>query len=251
MLKISVVTAVFNRCETIAQTIESLIAQDYEGIEYIVVDGGSTDGTLQILERFRPHIDILISERDNGMYDALNKGLRAATGDVVALLHSDDILAGRDVLSGVAGAFQASGADVVYADLVYVGRHSIDTVIRYWQAGEFSRSKLAFGWMPPHPTLCVRRSLYEQAGGFDESFDISADYDMILRLFSLPDVRVAYIPRVMVRMRAGGVSNRSLPALLKKSKEDLRALRKNRVGGYFTLVCKNVSKIHQFVGRPS
>jgi glycosyltransferase involved in cell wall biosynthesis len=251
MLKISVVTAVFNGRETIGQTIESLIAQECVEIEYIVVDGGSTDGTLQILERYRPNIDILISERDNGIYDALNKGLRAATGDVIAFLHSDDLLAERDVLSKIAAAFQESEADAVYADLVYVGRRSIDTVIRYWRAGEFTRLKLALGWMPPHPTLCVRRSLYERTGGFDESFDISADYDLILRLFSLPRVRIIYVPQVMVKMRAGGVSNRSLPALLKKSKEDLRAIRKNRIGGSFTLVCKNASKIHQFVARPA
>ncbi|AOJ05779.1 glycosyltransferase [Burkholderia mayonis] len=248
-MKISVITAVFNGRETISRTIESLIAQDYPGIEYIVVDGDSTDGTLKILERYRSHIDILISERDNGIYDALNKGLRMATGDAIAILHSDDFLAGQDVLSRIARTLQASEADAVYADLVYVGRYSIDTVIRYWKAGEFSRPKLAFGWMPPHPTLCVRRSLYERIGGFDDSFDISADYDMILRLFSLPDVRMAYIPHVTVKMRVGGVSNRSLRELVKKSKEDLRAIRKNHIGGYFTLVCKNVSKIPQFFWR--
>lgn len=250
MLKITVVTAVFNGCETIGKTIESLIAQDYEGIEYIVVDGGSTDGTLEILAHYRPHIDILISERDRGIYDALNKGMRAATGDVIAILHSDDLLAERGVLSKIVGTFQESEADAVYADLVYVGRRSIDTVIRYWRPGDFSRLKLLLGWMPPHPTLCVRRSLYDRTGGFDETFDISADYDMVLRLFSLPNVKFAYLPEVTVKMRAGGASNRSLPALLKKSKEDLRAIRKNHIGGYFTLICKNLSKIPQFVSRP-
>lgn len=245
-MKISVVTAVFNREDTVAQTIASVRKQSNVDIEHIVVDGASTDGTLVVL---RANLDFrarLISEPDHGIYDALNKGLALATGDVLGVLHSDDFFADEQVLADVALAFNDPEVDVVYGDLDYVAKENTDKVIRHWVAGPYSRDRLAWGWMPPHPTLFVRRRVIEQWGGFDTSFRIAADYDAILRYFGSGGVRAVYIPRVLVKMRVGGESNRSLAKIWLKTREDYRALRKNGVGGLGALVWKNLSKVGQF-----
>jgi glycosyltransferase involved in cell wall biosynthesis len=244
-MKISVVTAVRNSASTIEECIRSVAAQSYAH-EHIVVDGLSDDGTVDLLQRNRQSIDMLISERDSGIYNALNKGIRSATGDVIGFLHADDVFADQDVLEGLAAVFSDPSVDVAYGDLVYVDRADLSKTFRYWRAGNFSRRELGWGWMPPHPTLYVRRSVYAQVGGFDETFRIAADYDHILRIFSSNDVRAAYIPRVLVKMRVGGVSNSSLRNILRKSMEDYRALRRNRIGGVATLIRKNFRKIGQF-----
>lgn len=245
-MKISVITAVFNRADTVAQAIASIQKQAHENVQHIVVDGASTDGTLEVL---RGHLDDkarLISEPDEGIYDALNKGILLADGDIVGVLHSDDFFADEQVLADVALAFSDPEVDVVYGDLDYVAKGNTDKVIRHWVAGPYSRDRLAWGWMPPHPTLFVRRRVIEQWGGFDTSFSIAADYDAILRYFGKGGVRAAYIPRVLVKMRVGGESNRSLAKIWLKTTEDYRALRKNGVGALGALVWKNLSKVGQF-----
>jgi glycosyltransferase len=248
-LKISVITAVFNRHSTIADALQSVAGQSYGNVEHIVVDGGSRDGTLEVLNAARDQIDVLISEPDHGIYDALNKGIARATGDVVGFMHADDVFADSDVLARIAGAFSDQAVDAVYGDLVYVHEQNMDRVIRYWTAGQFSKSKLNWGWMPPHPTFYVRRSLYAQLGGFDLRYHIAADYDTMLRFLGRGEVRAAYIPEVLVKMRLGGASNRSLANILQKSKEDYLALRRNGVGGLGALAWKNLSKVGQFLGR--
>ncbi len=249
MTRISVVTAVYNNRETIAAALDSALGQAGAELELIVIDGGSTDGTLDILKSYANRLDVLVSEPDCGIYDALNKGIRLASGDVIGFLHSDDLFADVKALSRVAAAFADARVGAVYGDLLYVRKDDPDAVVRSWRAGEFSRRRLAWGWMPPHPTLYVRRSVYERTGGFDTSYRIAADYDYILRLLGREDVGVRYIPDVLVKMRTGGASNRTLHNILRKSAEDWRALRRNQVGGVGALTWKNLSKLPQFFGR--
>jgi glycosyltransferase involved in cell wall biosynthesis len=248
-MKISVVTAVFNAASTIEQALTSVAGQTDADIEHVVVDGASSDGTLSILHAHRHSISILVSEPDSGIYDALNKGIVHATGDVVGFLHSDDFYAHPLVAATIATAFERTGADVIYGDLDYVQRLNPEMILRRWRSGPFSRHALSTGWMPPHPTLYVRRSLYERLGGFDTSYRIAADYEFILRMLTDRNIRVAYLPEVLVQMRTGGESNRSLSNMFRKSREDYRALRKHRVGGLTTLAMKNLRKLPQFLVR--
>lgn len=245
-MKISVITAVRNRVATVGEALDSVHSQSWPDVEHVVIDGVSTDGTLEILETRRRELAVLVSERDSGIYDALNKGLKLATGDVIGLMHSDDIYADEHVLADIAAAFADPEIDAVYGDLDYVAHNDTSRVIRRWRSGEYSRVRLAEGWMPPHPTLYLRRHVIEHWGGFDETFRIAADYDVILRYFGKGGIRPAYVPRVLVKMRVGGESNRSLGRVMRKSREDYRALRRNDIGGFCTLVRKNFSKIGQF-----
>jgi len=245
-MKISIITAVYNRAGTVAQAVESVCAQQGVEVEHVVVDGASTDGSLTILQGLQHRGMLLRSEPDRGIYDALNKGLALATGEVIGLMHSDDFYADGRVLSDVAAAFQDPAVHAVYGDLDYVAKEQTDRVIRRWRSGEYSRRRLAWGWMPPHPTLFLRRSVIERWGGYDTSYRIAADYDSILRYFGRGGIRAAYIPRVLVKMRVGGESNRSLGRILRKSREDYRALRTNGVGGVGALLWKNLSKLGQF-----
>ncbi len=245
-VKISVVTAVFNRHDTIRDALSSVSSQSYGNVQHIVVDGGSRDGTLDVLRAAKDQIDVLVSEPDRGIYDALNKGIALSTGDVVGFLHADDVFADAEVLSRIADAFSDDAVGAVYGDLVYVRAGDTGRVVRHWSAGRFSRSKLAWGWMPPHPTFYVRRSLYAQLGGFDMRYRIAADYDTMLRILGKGKVQPAYIPEVLVKMRLGGVSNRSLANIIRKSYEDYLALRRNGIGGLGALAWKNLGKVGQF-----
>jgi glycosyltransferase len=246
-MKVSIITAVFNRRDTIEDALDAVSRQDYAGIEHIVVDGASQDGTVEVLERRRSGIAVLVSERDDGIYDALNKGIGLATGDVIGFLHADDLFADVRVVSRVAAAFADPSVEAVYGDLDYVSRIDAQRVIRRWRAGTYSPRRLAWGWMPPHPTFYVRRSVYERLGGFDTRHRIAADYDCILRFLGRGGIVPAYIPEVLVKMRLGGESNRSVGNILRKSLEDYRALRVNGVGGVGALAWKNLSKLGQFL----
>ena len=247
--RISIVTVVFNRAATVGEALRSVQAQSYENVEHVVVDGASDDGTLEVVEAHRIPSMRVLSEPDEGIYDALNKGMALAEGDVIGVMHSDDSYADTDVLSEVAACFRDEAVDAVYGDLEYVAADDPGRVVRYWSAGDYSLQRLRRGWMPPHPTLFVRRSVVERLGGYDTSFRIAADYDAILRWFGRGGLRAAYLPRVLVRMRLGGESNASLRALLRKSSEDYRALRRNEVGGALALLLKNASKLPQFLDR--
>jgi len=213
----------------------------------VVIDGGSTDDTIEVIQEYSNQISVFLSEPDEGMYYALNKGIARSRGDIVGFLHSDDLFNDPNVLENIATAFDDPEVDVAYGDLNYVSESDPNRVIRKWQSGNFSPRKLAWGWMPPHPTLFLRRLLFDQIGGFNTRYRIAADYDHILRVFSMPDLRSAYIPQVLVKMRVGGLSNRSLRNIMQKSKEDYRVLRENNIGGIGTLLCKNISKIPQFI----
>jgi glycosyltransferase len=236
-----------NRSDTIEHAIESVQSQSHRDLEHVIQDGGSQDGTVEIIQRLLDSRTQLISKPDAGIYDAINRGIARSTGEVVGLLHSDDFFPHNEVVSRIAAAFEDPTVDAVYGDLDYVSASDPDRVIRRWRAGVASSVKLRCGWMPPHPTMYLRASVFRNHGVYDTSFEIAADYDVILRFFGRGKVRSAYLPEVLVKMRFGGASNASLGHILKKSKEDLRALRRNGVGGYGTLVLKNISKIGQFV----
>jgi len=243
----SIVTAVWNRASTLPQAIDSLDTQTHGRWEHVVQDGGSTDGTLEGLANRPDPRRSVVSERDSGIYDALNRGMARCTGDVIGLLHSDDFLAHPQVLERVARMFASTGADAVYGDLDYVAADDPSRVIRHWRSGGYARDKLRRGWMPPHPALFLKRAVIDRHGGYDTSFRIAADYDAILRYFFKGGISAAYLPEVLVKMRVGGESNRSLERIVTKSREDLRALRGNGVGGIGALAWKNLSKISQFV----
>ncbi|MEJ6403677.1 glycosyltransferase family 2 protein [Yoonia sp. 2307UL14-13] len=245
-MKISVVTAVMNGGKALSRAVESLKAQTHPDIEHVVQDGGSTDRTLDYLaDHGHPNM-ALTSTPDGGIYDAINKGIARATGGVIGLLHADDMLASPDVLAQVAQAMEDPAIDGVYGDLEYVSRDAPDRVIRYWRAGEYAPYRLKQGWMPPHPTLYLRREVFADAGMYDTSYRISGDYDGMLRWLSSGQIRLKYIPQVMVRMQMGGASNRSFAQMIRKSREDYRAIRRHKVGGMGTLIAKNLSKLQQF-----
>lgn len=251
-MKFSIITISYNPGRLLKDTIDSVLAQDWPNIEYIIIDGGSTDGTVDMIKSYDGSISKYISEPDKGIYDALNKGIALATGDIIGLLHADDLFADSSVLSSVASVMNESGSDAVYGDLVYVSRDNTDRVIRYWQSGPFSPARLKFGWMPPHTALYVTREVYEKArlaNGqyFDTSFRIASDYDFMMRVLAKLKIYPAYLPRVLVKMRVGGASNRSIGNLIRKSREDYRAMRRNNIGGFGTLLAKNFRKLPQFL----
>ncbi|WP_341366837.1 glycosyltransferase family 2 protein [Yoonia sp. BS5-3] len=247
-MKISVVTAVMNGRATLPSCLQSLLVQSHRDIEHVVQDGGSTDGTLAYLRAHGHPQMALLSAPDNGIYDAINNGIKRASGDVIGLLHADDQLAGPTVLAAVVDALSDPDIDGVYGDLQYVARDDETRVIRHWKAGAFAQAKLKRGWMPPHPTLYLRRAVFERWGLYDTSYRISGDYDGMLRFLASGQVRLAYVPHVMVRMKMGGVSNKSFAHMIRKSREDYRAIRHHKIGGMGTLVGKNLSKIVQFGG---
>jgi glycosyltransferase len=244
-MKVSIITVAYNSAATIANTLASVAEQTHADIEHIVIDGRSTDATMAIVEQHRAGLAHVVSEPDLGIYDAMNKGIALATGRIVGFLNADDVLNDADAVASIAAAAAAS-ADVVYADLVYVRNDDLRRVVRRWRSGAFHRSRLRFGWMPPHPTFYVRRSLLQEIGGFDTSLRIAADYDLMLRCLARPATTVAYLPQVVVRMRTGGVSNATLASMMRKSREDLLALRRHRVGGWMTLLAKNLRKLPQY-----
>jgi glycosyltransferase len=248
-VKISVITAVYNNHATLAEALDSALAQDHPDTELIVIDGASTDGTRDVIQRYATRLAHVVSEPDRGIYDALNKGLRLASGDAVGFLHSDDMFADRRVLSRIAAALVNSSVDACYGDLCYVLRDNPRHVLRYWRAGPYHPRLLKWGWMPPHPTFYARRTLYQQFGGFDINYRIAADYDCMLRFLGKKGILCAYLPEILVNMRVGGISNRSFDKILLKSREDYRALRQNQIGGFSALLLKNLQKLPQFINR--
>lgn len=244
-MKISIITSVYNNRDTISDAIKSVLSQTYPNIEYIVIDGASRDGTIDIIRTYEDRISTLVSEPDRGIYDGLNKGVSYATGDVIAFLHSDDLYNDPDVVARVAEAFNTTGADAVYGDLIYTPKADTSKVLRYWKSRDFHPKLLKQGWMPAHPTFFARRELYERYGAFDTTFRIAADYDFMLRVLS-QGIKTHYLPNVLYKMRVGGESNKSIQNIIKKMREDYRALENNRIGGVSTILIKNLSKIPQF-----
>lgn len=247
--KFSIITATFNSDETIKETLKSVVFQENIDVEYIIIDGESTDKTLEIINKIDESI-IVISEKDNGIYDALNKGIKNSHGDVIGFLHSDDLFASNDILEKICLSFEKTCADVVYGDLEYVDKSNTNKIIRKWKSRTFKKELLKRGWMPAHPTVFIKREVYQKHGLFDLNFKIAADYDLMLRIFSDSSLNFAYLPEVVTKMRVGGESNKSLKNIIIKSQEDYKVLRKNNIKNPLcALFLKNVSKIPQFFNR--
>lgn len=245
-MRISIITTCFNRESTVRDSIESVLSQDYGDIEYIVVDGASTDGSLSVINEYKDRISTIISEPDKGMYEAINKGIRVATGDVIGLLHSDDFLYATDTVSHIAAALERSQADFVYGDGLFVDSVDTGKVVRNWLSGRYTKGKVRRGWLPLHPTCYIRKEVMNRWGGYDESYRIAADSELLVRYLYEADLKVYYLPEYIVRMRMGGLSTDSRKMKLKWS-EDLRLYRHHGFHAYWALGCKIASKIPQFV----
>ncbi len=251
-MKISIITASFNSASTIVDTLHSISAQTHKEFEHLVMDGASRDDTLRIVrEQGGPQIKIT-SEPDHGIYDAMNKGLAIATGEVVGFLNSDDMYADSQVLERIARAFCDPLVDVVYGDIVFVSQQDTTRAVRLWTSRPYTPGLCASGWMPPHPSLYVRRSVYQKHGGYDLAFPAAADFEMALRLLDKAQLKSAYIPHVQVRMRMGGQSTRSIRNIISGSREVSRACRKHGLpGGVRFAVMRLLAKVPQFLRRPN
>lgn len=246
-MKVSIVTVTYNSAETIEDTIKSVLNQDYNNIEYIIIDGVSKDNTLEIVNKYKNKIALIVSEKDKGIYDAIAKGIDKATGEVVVALNSDDMYASNDVISKVVELFKSSHADAVYGDLNYVDRNDTTKTIRKWKSGNYKKGHFLKGWMPPHPTFFVKKYCYAKYGSFNLSLRSAADYELMLRFIHKYEIKVAYLPKLIVNMRTGGQSNVSFKNRFKANREDKKAWEINGLKpGLFTLIRKPLSKIKQY-----
>lgn len=248
---VSIITATFNSGQTVRDTLQSIANQTYPGIEHIVIDGGSKDNTLAVVSEF-PHVAKVISEPDKGIYDAMNKGIKFATGEIIALLNSDDFYLSNNIVQKAVDLMQSEKTDTLYGDLVYVDPVDTQKISRTWIAGPFHRKNFLYGWMPPHPTFFVRKNLYDRLGHFDIRLKSAADYELMLRFLFKEKVSVSYLRQVMVKMRSGGMSNASLGNRIQANKEDREAWRTNQLHPYFfTLWLKPLRKLFQFFRKPN
>jgi glycosyltransferase involved in cell wall biosynthesis len=249
--KISIITVSYNSQSTIKHTIDSVSSQTYKNKEYILIDGASQDWTLDILDFKKDEIDNFVSEKDDGIYDAMNKGIKAATGDIIGILNSDDFYYNQDVLSKVAKVFEETNCDCLYGDLIFVNKGDISKVARYWKSGKFEKNIMKKGWMLPHPTFFVKKKIYQKYGLYNTSLKRAADYEMILRLLHKEKINIEYIPEILIKMRVGGESNASIWNRLKGNNEDniawnLNGLKKPP----FIRFIKPFRKISQFFRKP-
>jgi glycosyltransferase involved in cell wall biosynthesis len=250
-MRISIITVCLNSADTIGDALESVARQTFRQVEHIVVDGVSTDGTQNIVSRFTPKVSRLISEPDRGLYDAMNKGLAAASGDIIGFLNSDDIYAHPGVLHTVARVFTNESIDACYGDLVYVRKDDLTRVVRYWRSRAYAPGIIGRGWIPAHPTFFVRRAILLRSGGFDTQYKYVADNELMIRLLLREKIRCAYIPEVLVRMRLGGKTNRSLLNILKGNLEVLDVLRTHGLTPTpMFFLGKLGSRVSQFLRRP-
>lgn len=246
-MRISIITVSYNSAATIKDTLQCINSQEHDDVEHIIVDGNSTDGTTAIISGFA-HVNKFISEPDSGLYDAMNKGMKMATGDIIGILNSDDIYTDDSILKKVAAAFTDPDVHCIYGDLQYVHQHNFKKVIRTWKAGKFSHKNFLYGWMPPHPTFFVRKEVYDKAGLFNTDLKSAADYEMMLRILYKLNYTAVYIPEVLVKMRSGGMSNASLRNRFKANREDAKAWKLiNRKPHFFTLYLKPLRKIPQYL----
>ena len=249
-MKVSIITVCFNIADTIEDTIKSVLSQDYQDIEYIVVDGGSTDGTLDIVNRHKNNIATVVSEPDNGIYNAMNKGLSLSTGDIVAALNGDDVYAEKTTVSRMVEFIQQNGVDAAYGDLVYFDHHNPGYVKRYWRPGPYKKGAFCRGWVIPHPTFFCRKEIYEKFGYFNDTLQIAADFELMLRLIEKHRIKIGYLPKVIVKMGTGGRAN-VLRGIIRGNKEILKSFRMNGIHlSPWFFVCKPITKISQLFARP-
>jgi len=246
VMKISIITIVYNRASCISNCIESVLNQTYNNIEYLVIDGGSTDGTQQKIELYKDRIDYYISEKDEGIFDALNKGIKNATGDVIGILNSDDFFYQPDTIKNVIEAFQSSDADLVYANGLFVDKENPEKVKRMYPSKPFRKKFLYFGWIPLHTTIFVRQEIFKKYGLYNPGYSIASDYEISLRWFKNDRIKKIFLNEWVVKMRLGGLST-SAKLQFKKSREDLRIINRYKLNGLFTLACKIGRKIPQYI----
>ena len=250
-LKISIITVSFNSEETIKHTIESVLSQTYTNIEYIIIDAASTDNTVSIIKSYADKISYFISEKDQGIYYGMNKGLHVANGDIVGILNSDDRYSNINVISDVVRSFESNSCDTVFGDLVYVDQFS-NKIIRYWKSGNFNYNSIRKGWMLPHPTFFVRKDIYNKYGFYSEDLKIASDYEMMIRLLYKNKCSSYYIKKILVEMRNGGFSNQSYLNRLKANSEDVLAWKLNGLNPpLFLRIFKPLRKLTQFFKRPT
>ena len=250
MIKVTIITVTYNSEKHLEDCLRSVREQTYPNIEHIVIDGKSTDQTVSIIQKNAGHIASWISETDKGMYDAINKGMHMSTGDVIGILNSDDVLENPEAVSVIARAFEEQQVDSVYGDLEYVDMHDLTKVHRIWKGKPYKRSLFHHGWMPAHPTFYFRRSVFEQYGGYENHFYSAADYELMSRYLYKHRITAYYIPQLLVKMRVGGQSNRSLKMRLRANRRDYLAMRKNKIPfPFFVSILKPLSKLHQFYSR--
>ncbi|REA63112.1 glycosyltransferase [Dyadobacter luteus] len=247
-MKVSIITVVFNGASTLNSCIDSVLAQNYDSIEYIIIDGKSKDQTVDIVKSYGNRIDKFISEADNGIYDAMNKGVALATGDIVGILNADDFYAGNTVISDIVRAMRSTDADGAYGDLQYVDATELNKIKRNWKSGNYRKGSFITGWMPPHPTFFVKKSLYEKYGSFRLDLGSAADYELMLRMIHKSGITLAYVPKVLVKMRAGGVSNSNVSNRIAANKNDRLAWKINGLKPkFYTLWLKPLRKVLQFI----
>lgn len=247
-MKVSIITVCYNSAETIEDTIRCVASQTYKNIEYIIIDGMSKDATINIIKNNKHTISKWISEKDNGIYDAMNKGVKLATGEIVGILNADDIFANQFVIEHIVDKFINTNADAVYADLKYVQKDDTSKSIRYWKSGNYKQGAFLNGWMPPHPTLYLRKHVYEKFGYYRLDMPSAADYEYMLRVIHIHRIKLIYLSETTVLMREGGLSNKSLLHRLKANKDDRRAWKVNNIKPHwYTLYLKPLSKLSQFI----
>jgi len=246
-MKISVITVSYNSGSTIGDTIRSVVSQKYDDVEYLIVDGASKDNTSEIVKSFGSGVTFFLSEKDKGIYDAMNKGVSLAKGEVIGILNSDDFYSDENVLNDVMNLFEETGADALYADLDYVDQLDTSRIVRKWRSGAYRDGLFKWGWMPPHPTFFVKRAVYEKFGAYNLSLKSAADYELMLRLLHKHKLKVAYLPRTIIHMRTGGQSNVTIKNRIKANMEDRIAWKINDLKpGILTLTWKPLRKIKQF-----
>ena len=252
-MKVSIITVTFNNVSVINDCLDSISLQEYNDIQHIVIDGASTDGTLSILESKRSQINTLISQPDNGIYDAMNKGIQNASGEIVGFLNSDDFYSNTKVISHVVKEFKRNPLlDSCYADLIYVDRFNTSKTIRYNKSRKFKEGLFSQGWCPPHPTFFVRRSVYEKFGNFDLNYSFASDVDLMMRFLEKHKIKSQYVPEIWVKMRMGGVTNKNLKNIWLQNKEIIHSFNKNNLSVNLLkfLIFKMISRLHQFFKRP-
>jgi glycosyltransferase involved in cell wall biosynthesis len=244
-LKISLITVAFNAENTIERCIQSVIRQTFKNVEYIIIDGGSTDRTIQIIDQYKKHINIFLSEPDAGIYDAMNKGIKLAAGDIIGMLNADDFFKDDSILNTVANTFTKQNTPIIYGDLDFV--NSQGKIVRKWRSGRYNRGMFNWGWMPPHPTFYCKRELFYTLGFYSLEYGTAADYELMLRFMHLNNIPAFYIKKVLIGMEIGGISNKSFVNRVKGLLFDLKAMRKNGIiFPVITLIFKPLRKTIQY-----
>jgi len=246
-MKVTIITVAYNSADTIRDTVVSVASQDYEDIEYIIIDAASTDNTLSILNEYRSCITKIISEPDSGIYDAMNKGLRFASGKIIGFLNADDFYSNNSVISNVAQYLKKNEFDAVYADLVYVDRSDVNKIVRYWKPGEYTKESFSIGWVMPHPTFFCRKEIYDKYGYYNDSFRIAADFELMLRFVEKHRINLGYLPETIVKMRSKGKAN-VLSGIIRGNMEIIKSFKQNDLRFSLSFFIKKpITKISQLL----